>query len=46
MRIRLALTLDVDRRRADAAPSDIVEHQGAHIEASPQPRYIGFVPEK
>lgn len=44
MRIRLSLTLDIDR--APKPEDETREYQGALVEMSPQPRMIGFTPEE
>lgn len=43
MRIRLTLTLDVDRKRREEPPGhETFESQGSLVETLPQPRYVGF----
>jgi hypothetical protein len=45
MRLRLALTLDIERRQPDG-DADRVEQFSAQVEAPAEPRYLGFAPEE
>lgn len=47
MRIRLALTLTIERRPPEPpqAPENF-ESQGSLVETRPQPRYVGFTAEE
>ncbi|UVK61338.1 hypothetical protein SEA_GINGERBUG_3 [Microbacterium phage Gingerbug] len=49
MRLRLSITLDVERRKPEPVeePHDTFESNGALVDMAPQPRYpLGFAPEE
>lgn len=46
MRIRLSLTLSVDREPKREPEPETREYTGALVEMSPQPRMIGFTSEE
>lgn len=46
VRIRLSLTLTIDRGPTSEEPHETFESQGALVENMGHPRYNGFTPEK
>lgn len=47
MRIRLALTLDIERKSREPEAPEVYEYSGSTTEVHQQPRYAGFaVPEE